>query len=323
MSTNTRAERVILVSMMKSGTHLITELLRSLGYRLHGHVRVRPETRPVFDADTRWRMAEIVYDADRLAQLKADDEAAFETATDEAFEAIAWAWKLRLGMPLERFYSTELVNTELVRRAVRRTAGSSFAQTPPNICWVLHDFDVRTMDGAFLREWTETGQPRIIFNFRDPRDITLSMVNFLCGRTRGGLNNLGAFTRILQSKDSLQERLSYALMDESFPSPGDQFKRMLWLLNHPDVYKVSYEELVGPQGGGSEQAQLRAAAGLAEFLGCAPGGSLEDVARSLYNPNAFTFHKGRTGAWREVFTEEHHRLAEARFGEILPTYGYA
>ncbi|MCW6009378.1 hypothetical protein K1W54_33270 [Micromonospora sp. CPCC 205371] len=311
--------------MMKSGTHLITELLRSLGYRLHGHVRVRPETRPLFDTDTRWRMAEAVYDDDRLTQLKSDDEATFETATDEAFDAIAWAWKLRLGMPLERFYSTELVNTDLVRRAVRRTAGSAFAETPPGICWVLHDFDIRTIDGAFLREWTETGEPRIIFNYRDPRDITLSMVNFLCERTRGGLsslNNLGAFSTILRAKKSLDEQLSYALADESFPSPGDQFKRMLWLLHHPAVYKASYEELVGPQGGGSAESQLRATAGLVDFLGCAPEGSVEDIARSLYNPDAFTFFKGRTGAWRDVYNEEHRRLADARFGEILPMYGY-
>jgi hypothetical protein len=324
MATNTRAERIILISMMKSGTHLISELLAALGYRMHGHVRVRPETKPVLDRETRWRVAGMVYDDERLTDLKSRDESVFNDATDQAWETLAWSWRLRLGMPLTNQYSADLVNTELVRDTYCRTTGSSFTETPAGVCWVLHEFDIRKIDGAFLRDWSETGEPRIIFNYRDPRDVMLSMINFCCGQTRGGLsaiNNLQAFSRILLAKPSLEERLTYALTDESFPCQAADYKRMLWLLHHPNVYATSFEELVGPNGGGSAESQLRATAGLIDFLG-ATDHSPGDVTKTLFNRDAFTFFKGQIGAWREVFTDEHRRIAAARFGEVLPLYGY-
>ncbi|GAA2428741.1 hypothetical protein GCM10010191_47370 [Actinomadura vinacea] len=323
MTKKTRAERIILVSMIKSGTHLITELLTALGYRMHGHVRVRPETKPVLDRGTRWRMAGMVYDDERLTDLKKQDEAIFTAATDQAWEALAWAWKLRWGMPLVNQYSSELINTSLVRQALERTAGTPFTETPANVCWVLHEFDVRNIDGAFLSSWAGTGEPRVIFNYRDPRDVILSMINFASGRTKGGLsaiNNLQAFSSILCSMPTLDERLTYALTDESFPAQARDYMRMLWLLHHPNVYATSFEDLVGPEGGGSAEAQLRATAGLIEFLGA--DAAPEDVARNLFNRDAFTFFKGQVGGWKEVYTDEHRRIADKRFAEVLPLYGY-
>jgi hypothetical protein len=324
MAEETRTDRVILISMMKSGTHLITELLAALGYRMYGHVRVNEKTRPVLDAEARRRMATMVYDDDTLLDLKSQPEDVFDDAAGKAWEALAWSWQLRFGMPLVSWYSDELVNTGLVEQARRRTAGSSFTETPPGICWVLHDFDVRRIDGAFLREWAETGEPRIIFNYRDPRDTILSMVNFLCGRTKEGLsafNNLRAFSGTLMAMDGIEERLTYALTDEAFPCQADDFKRMLWLLHHPDVCKASFEELVGPSGGGSADAQLAAVTRLMDFLGITTT-SPRDIAGTLFNRDAFSFYRGQIGTWREVFTPEHHRLAQSRLGEVLPLYGY-
>jgi hypothetical protein len=319
-----QAERVILVSMMKSGTHLITELMAALGYRMYGHVRVRPETKPVLDRDSRWRVAEMVYDAEKLAALKTQPESAFNAATDQAWETLALSWQRRLGMPLTSWYGSELVDGRLAEEAARRTAGSSFSDTPAGICWVLHDFDVTKIDGSFLREWTETGEPRIIFNYRDPRDTLLSMVNFLCGRTKEGLsafNNLRAFSAILLSKESLAEQLSYALADGYFPCQARDFRRLRWLLHHPNVCKVSFEELVGANGGGSQESQLDSIARINSFLGVTDR-SAEDMADMLFNRNAFSFFQGQIGSWRQAFTAEHRRIAEDIFGDILPAYGY-
>jgi hypothetical protein len=318
------ADRVILISLMKSGTHLITRLMTALGYRLYGHVRVTPDTRPALDVQTRWRLASMIYDHEFIANLKSQPESAFNDATDHAWEALAWSWQLRFGMPLSSWYSRELVDTGLVEQVHRQTAGSSFSETPAGICWVLHEFDVSKIDGAFLNEWAETGTPRIIFHYRDPRDITLSMVNFLSKKTKNGLsafNSLQVFSGILLGKDSLEDRLTYALTDKSFPCNEDDFMRMYWMLNHPNVCTTSFEELVGPDGGGSAESQRRATARLIEFLGAS--GSADDVKESLFNRDTFSFFRGEIGAWRDVFTEDHRRLAEARFGDVLKLYGYA
>lgn len=325
MPANTRADRVLLISMMKSGTHLVKELMVALGYGMYGHVRVGPDIKPVLDKNTRWRVANMAYNDEKIAKLKSLGEPEFNDETDRAWEALAWSWQMRFGMPLTSWYSTELSNTGLIEETHRRTAGSSFTETPADVCWVLHEFDIRKIDGAFLREWAETGEPRIIFNYRDPRDTILSMINFLCGRTKEGLsafNNLRAFSNILLAKPSLEERLTYALTDESFPCQAGDFKRMLWLLHHPNVCKVSFEELVGPKGGGSAESQLSTAARLIDFLG-ASANSPQDVAATLYNRDAFSFFRGQVGGWRDVYTAEHRRIAEARLGEVISLYGYA
>jgi len=318
------AERVVVISLMKSGTHLVRELAVALGYNMYGHVRVTPDVRPTLDRDTRWRMANMVYDGEAITNLKSQPEAVFNDSTDRAWEALAWSWQLRFGIPLTNLYGAELINTGLVEETYRRTAGSSFSETPAGICWMLHEFDVNKIDGSFLREWAETGEPRIIFNYRDPRDTILSLINFLCGQTRQGLsafNNLPVFSSILSAKTSLEEKLTYALTDSSFPCHADAFKRMLWLLHHPNVCKTSFEELVGPAGGGSAESQVRATAKLLDFLGIHDQ-SPDEIAARLFNRNSFSFHQGQVGTWRKVFTSEHCRLAEERLGEVLSLYGY-
>jgi hypothetical protein len=320
-----RAERVILISLMKSGTHLLQELMVALGYGMYGQARIPENIKPALDADERWRIARMVYDALVLDELAAMDEAAFCQATDQAWEALAWSWQIRFGMPLKTWYSMELINTELVGQAVRRTAGSDFSQTPRGICWVFNEFDIKKLDGHFLHEWAETGEPRIIFNYRDPRDMMLSMVNFLAGRTGRGFSNFNdfhVFSAILKSKRTLDEQLTYALTDPSFPCHGDDFWRVIWLLNHPNVCKTSFEELVGPAGGGSAEARTSAVARILDFLGIADA-TPADVTDRLFNPEAFSFFRGQIGGWREDFSPQHRRLAEATYGEVLPLFGYA
>jgi hypothetical protein len=322
-----RAERVILVSLMKSGTHLLQELMVALGYGMYGQARIPPEMKPVLGADERRRIAQMVYDQDALASLESASEAGFTEATDQAWEALAWSWQIRFGMPLKTWYgmelaSRELASRELIDRTLRRTVGSDFAQTPPGVCWVFNEFDIKKVDGHFLHEWADTGQPRIIFNYRDPRDMLLSMVNFLAGRTGRGFSNFDdfhVFSGILQSKPGLNEQLTYALTDRSFPAVGD-LERMLWLLHHPNVCKVSFEELVGPPGGGTAEARQNALTRILAFLGVTQ--TPPDLADRLFNREAFSFYRGQIGGWREDFSAQHRKLAEARFGEALSLYGY-
>ena len=319
---NGRAERVIVISLTKSGTHLIQELMVALGYGMYGHSRITDEIKPRLDQDTRWRIARMIYDEPMLKLLGETGEESFMKATDEAWEAYAMAWQMKFGMPLVNRYGTELPSTELVEKARLRTVSTDFADTPPGVGWIFIEFDVKRLDGRFLREWSQTGEPRIIFNYRDPRDIVLSMINFLTGKTGNGIGNFSEFqifSRILDSLPSLDAQLSYALSDPSFPTQGD-LGRMFWLLSHPNVCKISFEELIGPHGGGSEEQQRQAVTRITDFLGVPT--EVETVLPRLYNRNSFSFFKGKTEAWRDVFTPYHRDLAEKRFGEMLALYGY-
>jgi hypothetical protein len=320
-----QAPRVIVISLMKSGTHLLQELMVALGYKMYGAgVRLRPEITPVLDEETRWRIARIAYDKETVSGLEAAGAAEFTRATDAAWDALGWSWHIRLAQPLVPWYSREMVDSGFIHEVHRRAAGSEFADTPAGVCWVFNQFDIKLLDGNFLREWSQTGEPKIIFNYRDPRDVVLSMVNFLSDRTGRGFSNYHdflVFSRILKSRDSLAGQLAYALTDPSFPGQRD-LSHMIWLLNHPDVCKTSFEELVGPQGGGTAQAQASALRRVLDFLGV-PGVAPADVAGGLFNPGVFSFYKGQIGGWREAFTPELRRMAEDRLGDLLRLYGYA
>jgi hypothetical protein len=319
-----QAQRVIVVSLAKSGTHLLQELMVALGYKMYGAgVRLRPDIVPVLDQETRWRIARLAYDKQALGELETAGPGEFAEATDRAWEALGWSWHIRLAQPLATWYSREMVDSGFVAEVHRQTVGSDFADTPAGVCWVVNQFDIRQLDGHFLREWSQTGVPKIIFNYRDPRDVILSMVNFLSDRTGKGFSNYNdrlVFSQILKSKASLQEQLAYALADPSFPGQRD-LAHMVWLLNHPDVCKTSFEELVGPRGGGTARAQARALARVFGFLGV-DGTDPADVAGGLFNPDVFSFYRGQIGGWQEAFTPELRRLADSRLGDLPELYGY-
>jgi hypothetical protein len=309
---------------MKSGTHLLQELMVALGYKMYGAgVRLRPDIVPVLDSETRWRIARLAYDQQTLGELEAAGPEEFTEATDRAWDALGWSWHIRLAQPLVTWYSREMVDAGFIEQVHRRAVGSGFADTPTGVCWVVNQFDIKQLDGHFLHEWSQTGTPKIIFNYRDPRDVLLSMVNFLSDRTGKGFSNYNdflVFSQILKSKASLEEQLAYALTDPSFPGQRD-LAHMVWLLNHPDVCKTSFEELVGPRGGGTAQGQSRALSRVFEFLGVS-GTEPGDVAGGLFNPEVFSFYRGQIGGWREAFTPELRRLADSRLGDLLDLYGY-
>ncbi|MFJ8196355.1 hypothetical protein [Streptomyces sp. NPDC096152] len=318
-----RAERVVVVSLMKSGTHLVQELMLALGYRIYGQSRIPQEIQPVLDEGTRDRIVRMVHGDQAADALGEQGEEAFRVGSDQAWEALGWAWQQRLGMPLVNRYGARLTQTELVEQAFRRTAGTPFSATPENTCWIIPELDIKKLDGKFVEEWAQTGEPRILFMYRDPRDMVLSMVNFLLGKTVQGFGNFSEFQvfhSILKSKGSLEERLLYALSDPAFPGSGDH-ERMLWLLNHPNVCSLSFEEMVGPQGGGSAEAQLDVVRRVIEFVGA--DADPEKTADGIFRRDSFSFFKGQIGSWREAFTPRVERLAHERLAKSLELYGYS
>ncbi len=85
---------------------------------------------------------------------------------------------------------------------------------------------------------------------------------------------------------------------------------------------VRFEDLVGPEGGGSAEAQRRAVGSVAAHLGLeADEATLERVGRSIFGAGQ-TFRKGTIGGWKEEFSGEHERAAEEVVGPLLAELGY-
>lgn len=305
--------------MKKAGTHLIQELMVSLGYRIYGQSRIPQSAKVTLSSEEQRRYIELLHGPEEYQQLPAS---AVGPRAQESWDSIGWAWQMRLGLPLKSHYGTELVESYQVQDALRKTSRMKFSETPEGLCWIFHDFDVQLIDGQFLAEWETSREPAVIYLYRDPRDTVLSMVNFLSGRTRQGYGTFSDFTvfnTILKAKPDLRSQLRYALSDDSFPGVSDH-QRMRWLLHHPKVCKVAFEDLIGERGGGSRERQEACIRRVINHIQA--DADPEAMAKEIYNEAAFTFFKGRAGTWRDVFDEECLALADRRFGSLLGDYGY-
>ncbi|QFQ99393.1 hypothetical protein F9278_28200 [Streptomyces phaeolivaceus] len=318
-----RVPRAMVISLQKSGTHLMQELMLELGYKMVGVPRPGPNTVPRFDEEQRLAISALVLsktDYEKLEQLRGT--ALFEERTADTWSALVWHWQRRLGQHVvNRYGQTRLDRAdEIITNP--HLPYSWFADTPADLCWIFHELDLERVDGSFLSEWVETDSPPLVYNYRDPRDTIVSMINFLEGRTREGYGNFyeaDICSAILASKPTWEEKIDYALSDPSFLA-RNQFTRGMWLLNHPKVCKVRYEDLVGPRGGGTREKQIETVGRVLAHYGS--DRDPEAVADKIYNPNSWSFHQGRSGGWRERFTERNLAKFNEVFGDLLEQYGY-
>lgn len=318
------APRVMVISMMKSGTHLMQELMLGLGYRIVGVPRPTPNAVPDFDQEQIEALTALVLskpDHEELLELRGTEE--FADRAGEAWAALQWHWHRRLGQQVvNRYGRTRLEFAEAVITNPHLSY-SRFADTPPGLCWIFHELAMDRVDGSFLSEWVETGCPPLILNYRDPRDTLVSMINFLEGRTKEGYGNFfeaDIFSTILAGKPTWEEKIDYALRDPSFLG-RDQFEKAMWLLHHPNVLKVRYEDLVGPRGGGSADRQVDTVRRVLAHIGA--DRDAEAIAERVYNPHAWSFYKGRSGGWRDRFTQRNLDRLTEQFSDVLDQYGYA
>jgi hypothetical protein len=154
-----------------------------------------------------------------------------------------------------------------------------------------------------------------LFIYRNPRDILVSESNWFHKAKNsplaGYLSSLTQEERLLRLADdpwllgSLRERVGAFIP---------------WL-DFPNVIPLSFEELVGSRGGGSDKAQLDLIWSLQ--LKLRVPGRPEDIAGKVFNPGSPTFTEGRIGAWREQLTPQVKDKLRTLGSDYLEIYGYA
>jgi hypothetical protein len=299
---------------MKSGTHLVQELLIAMGYRIAGVPRIPQHARVDLTSDDVARIRD-GHATPAHSHLTPRDSGRSEVDEPDLWASVQDHVQLQLGAPLARHYGRESSNTE----PMMGSTYLPFEATPSDVAWIVSELDPLRVDGNFWDEWLTTGEPRTLFLFRDPRASTLSMVNFLLdanGKGFGDYKDFRVFHEILNGLSSLDEQLRFALTCPGFPGQRDH-ARMRWMLYHPRVFSTSYEALVGPEGGGASIDKARAIAGVRRHLGVTGSHST-----SIYNRNSFTFHVGTVGSWRQAFSPENLALANRLFSDDLRAYGY-
>jgi hypothetical protein len=297
----------LLVSIPKAGTHMALKLYGRAGYLQLGWGEIEssalrtprdelkqkvlrdPSVAPIV---SRFRYVKPEVVVDLLAQQAMNEIGEHRPPTEPGLQAI-WGEIRKL------------------------TSKSLFV---PGLLVSTHVFPWTAARYRFLDGWGRTGAPAIVYNYRDPRAQMVSMIKFLADSDLVATHPIARVYRpILKELGSMDRMLSFAIADPCFPF-REAYRQNRWMLHHPNVLKLRFEDLVGEEGGGSKERQDAAVESWARFL--AVDVPVETLTDGLFGDTA-TFHKGRVDTWRDAFQEHHLREFERHFGDVLEAYGYA
>ena len=148
---------------------------------------------------------------------------------------------------------------------------------------------------------------------RDPRDVVVSHAYFIKkypSLWEGGdlkiVNKL--ITEILES-DILDRWHNSFYFD--------------WLDNNSKAFVIRFEDLIGSQGGGSDEKQLETLIRMMEYLEVEPTSELlKHVIDNLFGDTG-TFREGQIGAWKKEFSDEQKVLFHEKYSDLLNKLGYS
>jgi hypothetical protein len=167
-----------------------------------------------------------------------------------------------------------------------------------------------------------------IFMMRDPRDQAISFIHFAQGSMKiwdsirslpfdNALTQWISDTKLIKSKG----RFCDPIMDD-FGDIADFYKHYLPWADHPNFYTVRFENLIGAQGGGSDELQREEIKNIAAHLGIQLSDEqMSKIIQDLFGKSR-TFRKGQIGSWREQFTPEQKELFKKVAGDLLIYLGY-
>lgn len=202
------------------------------------------------------------------------------------------------------------------REANRRWLGRRLGQVPEGSVVSAHCVYSPAF-GHLLQEQ----DMKMVCILRDPRDTALSHMRYLQERPRHTV-----FAEYMALKDD-HERLMYSIRggllgDYPLQALDVRYRRFLDWERKAEAELVKFEDLVGPDGGGSEDAQREATRRVADYLDIEIGEKeLNEVCGGLFGKGR-TFRKGQSGGWREGFTPEHEEAVKEVAGPLLVELGY-
>jgi hypothetical protein len=213
-------------------------------------------------------------------------------------------------------YARRYFDDALIHAVRSRPATAFLAMLEPNAAYFLHEARIDGFPKPFLDHWRERNDPLFVYQYRDPRAVLLSQVNYLRrshqGREFSNTPYHLMFSDVLLAQPTEQDALSVAI-DTMGDYLTESFLGSVWMLHHPRVLTLTYEGLR------SESAAADVARLMAHL---AITGDAPSIAARLYDPDQRTFHRGAPYGWRDVYTPDQIARFERRYGHLLDIYGY-
>lgn len=158
------------------------------------------------------------------------------------------------------------------------------------------------------------------FIFRDPRDVVVSHVFYVTEMESRHVHHA-----YYQSLPDFDTRLKVSILgrpdaDIEFPNIAERFAPYMDWLNHPEVLKIHFEDLIQDRAATLNQI-------IDHFLAHAPVQTsrkliLESLEASINPTKSPTFRSGKTGEWNNHFTDEHRKIFKDFAGDLLIKLSY-
>jgi len=158
------------------------------------------------------------------------------------------------------------------------------------------------------------------FIFRDPRDVVVSHVFYVAEMESRHVHH--AFYASLPDFDARLRTsiLGRPELEIDFPNIAERFAPYLGWLDHPEVLKLQFEDLVNDRQGALQAISRHFLDRVP--LNLPPARVLAALERAINPRRSPTFRSGKTGEWRKYFTSEHKRIFRSVAGDLLHRLGY-
>ena len=153
-----------------------------------------------------------------------------------------------------------------------------------------------------------------IFIYRNPLDIVCSEANYYHKKGKTSFYNY-------LSNLNYNERLSKLINDKwLLGSIRDRISNFIAWLYFNNVISVSFEELIGPAGGGDDKIQEKLIWSLQLKLQIP--GIPQNFAKKIFNQNSETFFKGQINSYKQLFLKEHYEKFKNLEQDFMEELGY-
>ena len=266
-------------------------------YRAHAALRPGPAPRVLLNSVPKAGTHLVMALLDELPDMRYSG--VHLVSTDFSYETV---------LPGEIVHS---LRTDLARKRLNRVRTGQYATA---------HFDFNTLLADLI---VDLGFKHILV-VRDPRDVAVSHMRYVVSLKRHYLHRY--YTEVLRNDE---ERLAASIgglrSDEygvCLPSLDTRYGAYIEWADRADLV-VRFEDLVGPIGGGSKEAQLAATGAIAticrRFL--SPD-ELQGTAERVWGKHTATFRAGRSGTWREVLSDRHDEALRAHATRAMGMFGY-
>jgi sulfotransferase 6B1 len=161
---------------------------------------------------------------------------------------------------------------------------------------------------------------KTIFIYRDPRDYAVSFAFYVV--TNPFWNSIEDLTFDGRLLDLIAGDRIYGPLWPNIIGVDHFYRAFLPWGNNQNFCTVRFEDLVGPLGGGSLQAQLSEIRKITSYLGyTVTPDELLELSKALFGGTA-TFRKGEIGSWRDHFTRAHTAAFKEVASRLLGDLGY-